>query len=383
MQIHDSIARRLSAVEMPRRTTATLAGRMLTFAALLTASSGIVLAQHHDQDADDAFLPSPARSVSTVPSNGDVNPYGVAFVPGNFQTGSGPLHHGDVLVSNFNNSQNLQGTGTTIVRVPTSGPSKPFFQGKPGLGLSTALGTLQFGFVVVGNFPSTDGSAATAQPGSLLVINNHGQLLKSITSPKIQGPWDMTLVDGGDHATAFVSNALDGTISRLAFKVSSNGVSLMSARTIASGYQHRPDAAAFVVAPTGSVYDSRRDVLYVASTEDNAIFAISDAIDRTQDDGPGQIIYQDNTHLHGPLGMAKAPNGHLLVANADVINSDPKQPSEIVEFTTDGQFVKQLSMDAAQGGSFGLAVRSTEDTAVFAAVDDNVPNITLWQLNLN
>ena len=47
--------------------------------------------------------------------NGDVNPYGVAFVPDRFNAGAGPLKTGDILISNFNNAKNLQGTGTTIV----------------------------------------------------------------------------------------------------------------------------------------------------------------------------------------------------------------------------------------------------------------------------
>ena len=71
------------------------------------------------------------------------------------------------------------------------------------------------------------------------------------------------------------------------------------------------------------------------------------------------MIYTDAVHLHGPLAMAEAPNGHLPVSNSDVINSDPSQPSEIVEFTKTGQFVKQLSADPAQSGSFGLAVKAT------------------------
>ena len=54
---------------------------------------------------------------STVPANGDVNPYGVAVVPHS----RGRLHRGDVLVSNFNNKANLQGTGTTIVQVSPGG----------------------------------------------------------------------------------------------------------------------------------------------------------------------------------------------------------------------------------------------------------------------
>src|SRR5215467_14590466 len=54
---------------------------------------------------------------STVPHNGDVNPYGVAVV----RHSEGKLVQGDVLVSNFNNSKNLQGTGTTIVQITPGG----------------------------------------------------------------------------------------------------------------------------------------------------------------------------------------------------------------------------------------------------------------------
>jgi len=353
--------------------------KVLSAAMLLAASPAIGLAQW--SGADDAFLPSPVRTVSTVPANGDVNPYGVAFVPRNFETGSGPLKHGDILVSNFNNSANLQGTGTTIVRVPAGGSPSLFFQGKTGLGLTTALGTLQYGFVVVGNGPTPDGSSASAKPGSLLVIDNQGKLIQTIANGWIQYPWDMALVDQGDRAIAFVTNALNGTVSRLDFKVSSSGLTLLNAKTIASGYVHRGDPAALFVAPTGLVYDARRDRLYVASTGDNAVYAVSHAAGTQSDNGQGFIIYQDDAHLHGALAMAEAPNGHLLVSNNDTINSDPNQPSEIVEFTKEGSFVKELSMDPGQGGSFGLAVSSSDDKAIFAAVDDNAATLVIWTLN--
>jgi hypothetical protein len=103
------------------------------------------------------LTPSPTFSDSTVPPNGDVNPYGVAFVPEGFPHG-GPLRPGDIIVSNFNNSGNLQGTGTTIVRVNNGSSPTVFFQGQQGLGLTTALGILSRGFVLVGNLPSLDGS---------------------------------------------------------------------------------------------------------------------------------------------------------------------------------------------------------------------------------
>jgi hypothetical protein len=79
----------------------------------------------------------------TVPSNGDVNPYGVAVVP----TTVGALVAGNVLVSNFNNLNNSQGTGTTIVQITPSGKLTVFAQITPasvpacvgGVGLTTAL----------------------------------------------------------------------------------------------------------------------------------------------------------------------------------------------------------------------------------------------------
>jgi hypothetical protein len=292
------------------------------------------------------------------------------------------LKPGDVLVSNFNNSQNLQGTGTTIVRISKGESPKVFFQGTAPLGLSTALGTLQAGLVVVGNAPTADGSAATAGPGSLLVIDHQGKLIQTVTNAEIQGPWDMALVDRGDAAIAFVSNALTGTVIRMDFQVSSSGLTLQSTKTIASGYIHRGDPVTLFVAPTGLVYDPRFDVLYVASTGDNAVFAVRNAAGRQTDAGLGSIIYQDNIHLHGALGLAMAPNGHLLVTNNDGINPDANQPSEIVEFTITGRFVKQLSVDPSQGGSFGLAVSTKEDKAILAAVDDNTSTLLIWTLDL-
>ena len=137
-----------------------------------------------------------------------------------------------------------------------------------------------------------------------------------------------------------------------------------------------------MVGPTGLVYDPNLDVLYVASTEDNAVFAVQNAAARTTTGGTGTVIYTDAIHLHGALAMAKAPNGDLLVSNSDVINSDPNQPSEIVEFTIQGQFVKQLSVDPAQGGSFGLAVNVNAGTAFFAAVDDNTATLTIFKIPL-
>ena len=337
------------------------------------------------QDEDRPFLPGPVRVLSTVPAppaNQDLNPYGVAFVPPGFPAG-GTIHPGDVLVSNFNNSSNLQGTGTTIIDVPANAPSTLFFQSATPTGLTTALNVLQRGFVLVGNFPSTDGTLATATPGSILVIDKNGNLLSTYTDSSVQGPWDSALFDLGGRALFFVANGLNGTVVRYDLDIDPTGVTFQHPTVIASGYLHNADAVTFVDAPTGLVYDPFKDVLYVASSQDNAVYAVYDAGDRKHDGGVGTLIYQDPKHLHGALGLAMAPNGDLLVTNNDspTINADPSQPSELVEFTVGGKFVKEISLDPAPGGSFGLAVENLGNgTAKLAAVDDSVNLFLIWTL---
>ncbi len=344
-------------------------------AASLTLATGLQASDY------EPFLPSPVQVVSTIPPNGDVNPYGVAFVPTGFPAG-GLLHVGDILVSNFNNSQNLQGTGTTIVQFRPNGTKTVFFQGTPPMGLSTALKVVKAGYVLVGNFPTADGTCATAQPGSLLIIDKNGNLVFNWSDPlMVQGPWDMTVTDGGNNIQVYISNALTGTISRLNIQLVPS-IQVNSATLIANNYMHRCDPAALVVAPTGSVYNAAIDTLYVASTEDNAVFAVPHASTASSPNGTGMILYQDNAHLHGALAMAAAPNGDLLVTNSDVINPDPNQPSEIVEFTTSGVFVKEIPVDPNQGGSFGLRATGgpSSTSAKLAAVDDNQSTLIIWTL---
>src|SRR5579871_1703028 len=145
---------------------------------------------------------------STVPSNGDVNPYGVFPI----ERSVGSLVRGNILVSNFNNSTNLQGTGTTLVQISPQGNVSLFAQIDPnnlpgpctgGVGLTTALVVLRSGWVVVGSLPTTDGMADTAQAGCLLVLDSNGNVVETITDPQINGPWDMTVFDAtgerGNH----------------------------------------------------------------------------------------------------------------------------------------------------------------------------------------
>ncbi|UXU92150.1 hypothetical protein [Burkholderia sp. S-53] len=328
----------------------------------------------------DIILPVSSVTASTVPANGDLNPYGIAFVPRGVPSWS-TLKPGDVVVSNFNAASNLQGTGTTIVKLSPGNTPATFFQGS-NLGLTTALTVLRSGFVLVGNVPTPDGKTVAA-PGSLLVINPAGNLVTQLVNATLlDGPWDMTVIDRGRRVTAFVSNVLNGTVARIELAIGDDGVTMLpGSRIIASGYVNRTDPNALVVGPTGLAYDPNIDVLYVASTGDNAVFAIHNAASTNRNGGVGRMIYFDAKHLHGPLALALAPNGHLVTANGDAVNPDPLQPSEIVEFTVDGRFVAQMQVDTAPGSAFGLAFgQGSKGQSEFAAVDDNTNTATVWTL---
>ena len=153
------------------------------------------------------------------------------------------------------------------MRIPSSGAANNVLSGNRSARSLHRPGRIASWFRGGGqSYPRLDGTAATATPGSLLVINSSGKLIQSFTGTDIQGPWDAAIVDGGNVAAVFVANALNGTVSRLDFAVSSSGLKFLSSATIASGYKHQPDPAALFDAPTGLVYDIRRDTLFVAST---------------------------------------------------------------------------------------------------------------------
>ena len=74
----------------------------------------IVLAGGNAHAAPQGFLETIHRHTtltSSVTDNGDLNPYAVVVAP----VSAGKIQKDDVLVDNFNNLSNLQGTGTTIV----------------------------------------------------------------------------------------------------------------------------------------------------------------------------------------------------------------------------------------------------------------------------
>jgi hypothetical protein len=338
--------------------------------------------------ADGLFGPFLPLQVSTVPLNGDTTPYGLAFVPDGFPENAA-ISTGKLLVSNFNSSSTA-GQGTTIITVnPNTGQTGLFFGGASPIGFTNALTIARAGLVFAGSLPTASG---TAEPGPLDVFDGNGNLLKQLNSSElVDGPWGMALNDIDNAAQLFVSNIFDtsgnfsGSITRLDVLVSPSGITVLNKITIASGYTSAPDAAGTVVGPAGLAYDRYNDILYVAAEGDNAIYKLKGAGRTTSDLGKGQVIYNDQTVLHGPLSLIFAPNGDLITANADPSHFPPSatDPSEIIEITPRGTFVRKFSIDPNAGSAFAVDINNNRLVPQFVYIDDFVSNCTIWKLPIN
>jgi hypothetical protein len=349
---------------------------------------------HHHQPFISNFsnvTPGP----STIPANGDVNPYGVAVI----RQSVGRLDRGDVLVSNFNNHKNQQGRGSTIVEVSPKGAVTQFAHISPsmvpgcpgGVGLTTALAVLNNGWVVVGSLPTSNGMSATAKAGCLIVLDSQGNVRETFEHHGINGPWDMTAVSNGNFAELFVTNVLNGTVAaspnpakphivdkgtvlRLDLQMAPySAPALMSVTTIGSGFPERTDQSALVIGPTG-VGLGRDGTLYVADTLRNRIAAIRDATFRTSSDGTGMTV-SAGAALNGPLGLAIAPNGDILTVNGG--------NGKLVETTPGGSQIATRVLDSTptppglpgNGALFGLAVAPHHGGVYFVDDDKNQLNL--------
>jgi DNA-binding beta-propeller fold protein YncE len=315
------------------------AGASAALSCLLVAG----LASAGDEHSILSSLQTITTIASTVPGNGDVNPYGVAQV----KHTTGNLRAGHILVSNFNNSGNFQGTGTTIVDVAPDGKVSLFAalnaDSLPGscpggVGLTTALVVLEQGWVIVGSLPTAQQGTVFAGSGCLIVLDSLGTPVETFYGSLINGPWDMAAADGEHEAKLFVTNVLNGTVAaggaivhggtvtRLDLKVSAAKMPVLESITvIASGFPERTDPAALVIGPTGVAlrsgdqdgdYDADHDgsLLYVADTLSNRIAVIDHPLGRTSSAGIGRTVTSGGS-LNAPLGLAVTPGGELLTVN--------------------------------------------------------------------
>jgi len=333
---------------------------------------------------------SVSQIASTVPANGDVNPYGVAVVP---QT-TGKLVRGNILVSNFNSKANVQGTGTTIVEISPGGAMRQFARlaalpsSGPcpgGIGLTTGLEVLPGGWVAVGSLPTVNGGKLPASnpAGCIIILNSHGKPAETWINKNINGPWDMTMRAEPGHAALFVSNALSRasgphsapppsgmcTVVRLDVSLASGSRPRMTGATVVgSGFPWRQNKAALVQGPTGLAL-GRGGTLYVVSTIGNSISAIPDAMTRTSPAKPGAGVVTSGGALNGPLGLTLAPGGDLIAVNGN--------DGRAIEITPGGRQAATVTLvHRGAGDLFG--VTTTPDGQGLLFVNDGTNALDLF-----
>lgn len=309
---------------------------------------------------------------STVTPSGDQNPYAIVVAP----TSVGRIRKDDVLVTNFNDKNNLQALGSTIVAYTPSTKSMTLFAEIPrhlaqcpgGIGLTTAMAVLKSGWVIVGSLPSRDGTTATKGQGCLVVLDSGGKVAGTITGPLINGPWgNMAVVDNGNTATLFVSNTGFGieapgqdvvhqaNVVRIELAIPPGGPPRVTRETvIANGFGEQADKDVFIIGPTGLAL-GKNGVLYVSDAIDNRIVAIPDALNRTSSAGTGQEVTRDGL-LKRPLAITTAPNGNLLVSNGQngqCVEIDPATGKQLHALWIDAN---KAQSPPGSGDLFGIAM---------------------------
>jgi hypothetical protein len=313
---------------------------------------------------------------STVPDNGDTNPYAVVVAP----VSSGK-------------------TGTTIVDFNPSDKSSTLFAQLPrtlpqcpgGVGLSTAMTMLKSGWIIVGSTPSTDGTTATKGNGALLILDSNGRFITAWSNPGINDPWgNIATADNGSTASIFVSMAgfdvpgpdtLDpsngrpvvvkkAVVLRIDLSVPDGKPPVITNQTVvADGFGQRADRDAFLVGPTGLAL-SPDGTLFISDAVGNQIVAVPDALTRTTSSGAGRLVTRDGL-LRRPLALVQAPNGHLLVCNAtngQLVELDPATGKQICAQWID---TDRAQSPPGNGDLFGLAMRPDGKAFYYVQDDQN------------
>ncbi len=375
---------------------------MLRFRQCVVLFSTVIL-MVNPAKADDqkGFLENIHRHVTlttTVTDNGDLNPYAIITAP----VASGPIQKDDILIDNFNDISNLQGTGTTIVDYNPSTKKTALIAKLPkhlpqcpgGIGLTTAMTMLKSGWIIVGSTPSTDGTTKTKSNGCLIVLDTNGKFIDAVSGPNINDPWgNIASIDNGSSATLFISMAgfdvpgpevkdettgfpvtvKKATVLRIELAIPEGKPPVFKNQTvIADGLNARANKDAFLIGPTGGARGRASTTRLLLDGVGNRIIAIPDAPTRTTSAGTGREITKDGL-LKRPLAMTVTPEGHLLVCNAtngQVVEIDPVAGKQIYAQWIDND---QAQSPPGNGDLFGIAM--TPDGKGFYYVEDDMNTI--------
>lgn len=312
---------------------------------------------------------------STIdPKNGDLNPYGLDVA----KVSSGNISAGDLVVCNFNDNQNVQGTGTSIVALHPIAPATP---------RDIAINSVLDGCNALAMSPAGTIWAAAFSANDNPIVSQSGAVVSSLSN----GPWHHPFgqafvppVNAHSVPAFYASNAADGSLVRIYV----NPGPTFTFSTIAHGFPVNGGAPGGILAPSGLNYQPIGDRLYVVDGTNNALYAI-DNISKIEANGitvnaNGTFSgkFAGNAHLlfegaplNGPISSAILPGGNIVLGNT----LDPDGTNLMVEFSPTGQMLATKNVDNGTAGAiFGMVATGTSAaTAKLYFNDDNANSVAV------
>ncbi|MBV8066754.1 MAG: hypothetical protein JO113_02170 [Candidatus Eremiobacteraeota bacterium] len=311
---------------------------------------------------------------STIdPKHGQLNPYGLTVAPSTV----GDFTKGDLVVCNFNDKQNVQGTGYTIVALhPKPGSSPTLVSSSKTLVGCDALALSSGDDIWAAAFTADDNP----------IISASGKLEGNISGKKFDHPFGQIFAQPTSGNPAFYeSNAGRGTIVRI--KLGSK----FEYNVIARGFAVNHGQPGSIFAPSGLAYNPDGDKLYIVDGTNNTVVVFSNVSSIRRDgvfvssdgksfSGPdasdAKLLYAGKP-LDGPISSALLANGNLVVGNT----SNPSGQNIMVELSPSGKVLATRNVDkGAPGAIFGMVATGSNanDTKLYFN-DDNDNNLQVLE----
>lgn len=334
------------------------------------AAQSMVRAATSDAPSMLAALTTETTIGSAVdPVTGGQNPYGLDISP----VTSGGINQGDLVVCDFNDRANVQGTGNSIIAlspVPGSSP-RHIFSGPKLRGCTENVQT-SGGEIWATAFTAPD----------ILELSGAGSVLATIEG--YPGPFGITVAqDGGARGTSvfYESDARSGDVIRLV--VTTAGYT--QAQVIATGFAVNGGAPGTELGPGGLQYERSADRLWVVDGANNTIVAINNVSSvpahgiTVASNGltfggayakRADLVYW-GMPLNGPISSALMPNGNIVVGNTTNVNGF----NLMIEVTLLGHVVDIRNVDKGPAGAIFGMVATPSGEIYFN--DDNSNSVVL------
>lgn len=294
---------------------------------------------------------APPPNTALVSTTGNYKVGGATIVPfGYVYANAAP---GNTLVSLSGIPDNGTGPRSFLMAVSTLGLRQNFYATGETEMMTTPPAMFRAGFVSVGVVPTTYNAGTdttSSQAGELRILNRVGtpaMILRDATL--INGPIGLAWLDKGNSASLFVSNGINGTVSRFDFQIFQRGISqirMTRATQIGGGFATAGSATTDLQGPTGLAYDETTDTLYVTSTLENAVYAIDKASRVRNVGSKGRLVMSTSPRVTEPTGTSVSPSRTLLVAGT-LSNGT----TGIAEFDLKGTYIGEVITSPTGGGS--------------------------------